>query len=667
LVRFPLRFGWILFFIGVYFAAGTFGLSLAFVHASASAVWPPTGIALAALLLWGYRLWPAVFTGAFLVNYYTQGALASSLSIATGNTLEAILGVWLVQRFASGPAVFERAQDICRFVVLAALFSTAVSATLGVTSLCLDGSAHWNRYGAIWVTWWLGDLVSDLTVAPFLVIWLRSSVPRWESRRLLEAGLLFVLTCVLGLVVFFGHMTFEFQNLPIAYLTIPVLVWAAFRFGRRGAATFTILISGIALAATLRGSGPFAIDNAHRSLLVLQGFIGTTALTGLLVAAAVGEGKRAHEALLESEARFRVLADNAPVLIWVNNEQGCQFVNRAYREFFGVPESQLLGYGWAEFVHPEDREPYVQSYKRAAASRLPFNAELRCRRADGAYRWLLSTGVPRTLPGGKFIGYVGSSTDITDMVAARETLARNREELEKLVLERTITLRETIAELEAFSYSLSHDMRAPIRAIESFSQIALTEFGEKVGPPATDYLTRVIRSATRLDRLIQDVLAFTRLSRQDFELKSVDVARLLQEIVSERPELQPPRAEVTIVPPILPMRGHEASLTQCLTNLLDNAVKFVARGVTPRVRVYSHLAGSQVRLWVEDNGIGIEPSAQSRLFQMFYRIHGTDQYVGTGLGLAIVRKAAERMGGTVKVESTPGKGSRFCLQLPKGE
>jgi integral membrane sensor domain MASE1 len=243
LVRFPLRFGWILLFIGVYFAAGAFGLSLAFAHASASAVWPPTGIALAALLLWGYRLWPAVFTGAFLVNYYTQGALASSLGIATGNTLEAILGAWLVRRFASGPAVFERAQDICRFVVLAALFSTAVSATLGVTSLCLDGSAHWNRYGAIWVTWWLGDLVSNLTVAPLLVIWLRSSVPRWESRRLLEAGLLFALTCVLGLIVFFGHMTFEFQNLPVAYLTIPVLVWAAFRFGRRGAATFTILRS----------------------------------------------------------------------------------------------------------------------------------------------------------------------------------------------------------------------------------------------------------------------------------------------------------------------------------------------------------------------------------------------------------------------------------------
>jgi PAS domain S-box-containing protein len=664
--RFFIRAGWVLLFIAVYFAAGRFGLSLAFVHANATAVWPPTGLALGALLLWGYRLWPAVFAGALLVNMATQFSWVL-VAIATGNTLEALCGAWLVHRFANGPDVFQRPRDIFRYVLLAGLLSTVVSATFGVTSLCVAGSAQWNDYGVIWATWWLGDLVSNLTVAPFLVIWLRGGIPQLKRRRVIEAGILFLLLGFIALIVFFGRMTLGLQNLPLAYVIIPVLVWAAFRFGRRGAMTFAILVSGIALSATMQGSGPFALGNPHQSLLVLQGFIGTMALSSLVLAAVVRESNKTHEALRESESRFRLLADNAPVLIWVNNAEGCQFVNKAYQEFFGVPESRLLGYGWADFVHPEDRQSYIESYQRAVAADAPLHAEFRARRADGEYRWLLSSGIRRTPPGEEFGGYVGSSTDITEMVVARETLARSRDELEKLVEERTATLRQTVAELEAFSYSLSHDMRAPIRAIGSFSEIALAEFGAKVGPPATDYLARVIRAATRLDRLIQDVLAFSGLGRQEFEIKTIDVGVLLHEIVSERPELQPPNAEVSIVAPILPMRAHEASLMQCLTNLLDNAVKFVAPGVKPMVRVYSQSGGANVRLVVEDNGIGIDAAAQSRLFQMFYRGHRGDEYIGTGLGLAIVRKAAERMGGTAGVESAPGKGSRFWVELAKGE
>jgi PAS domain S-box-containing protein len=426
-----------------------------------------------------------------------------------------------------------------------------------------------------------------------------------------------------------------------------------------------LLLSAVALWGTLAGSGPFTTPDANLSLLFLQTFIGVVTLTGLVLAAVVTEARRAHHTLRESEARFRLLADSAPVLIWVSDEQGCQFVNNAYEEFFGRPESELLGFGWTQFVHPDDTEPHLESYRKAALARAPFHAEARFRRADGQFRWLLCTGLPRLLPSGEFAGYVGSSTDVTDIIAARETLARNRQELERLVLERTATLRQTIAELEAFSYSLSHDMRAPIRAIQSFTQIALDEFGQKTGPPATDYLRKVISAAGRLDRLIQDVLAFTRLSRQEIELQPVDVEKLLREIIAERPELQSPRAEVTVIAPILPVRGHEASLTQCLTNLLDNAVKFVPRGVAPRVRVYSEPRDSHVRLWIEDNGIGIDPAVQSRLFEMFQRLHRGDDYVGTGIGLAIVRKAAERMHGSVGVQSELGKGSRFWLELPR--
>jgi PAS domain S-box-containing protein len=247
---------------------------------------------------------------------------------------------------------------------------------------------------------------------------------------------------------------------------------------------------------------------------------------------------------------------------------------------------------------------------------------------------------------------------------SEKELHHARENLEALVAERTAKLQASMAELEAFSYSLSHDMRAPLRTIRSFTEIVLAEAGKKLGASETDLLKTVIGSADRLDRLIQDVLTLTRLSRQEIHPEVVDTQRLVQEIIHERPEFQPPKAEIKINPPLPPVLGQKASLTQCITNLLANAVKFVPRGVKPRVQIASESNNGQVRLWFEDNGIGIEPAAQGRIFEMFQRNHHDADYEGTGIGLTIVRKAVERMGGTVGVESELGRGSRFWLQLP---
>jgi signal transduction histidine kinase len=241
-------------------------------------------------------------------------------------------------------------------------------------------------------------------------------------------------------------------------------------------------------------------------------------------------------------------------------------------------------------------------------------------------------------------------------------LAAIQEELENRVQERTADLQQRNAELEAFSYSLSHDLRAPIRAIVSFTQIALDEFATKIGPQGTELLEKAITAAQRLDRLIMDVLAFSRTTRQRVGHEIVDVDKLLQEILQERPEWKPPRADVSVQRPLPCVRGDRASLTQCLTNLLDNAVKFVPKGVVPRVGVYAEPIGNRVRLCVEDNGIGIPLSGQSRVFELFQRAH--NGYEGHGIGLAIVRRAAERMGGSVGLESQPSKGSKFWVELP---
>lgn len=299
----------------VYVLAGKVGLSLAFIHASASAVWPPTGIALAAFLMLGYRAWPAVFAGAFVVNVTTAGSVATSLGIAAGNTLEGMVGAYLVNRFAHGAGTFDRAQDVFKFAGLAAGLSTILSATTGVTCLALGGYANWADLGRIWLTWWLGDATGALIITPLLVLWARTAPDDVPRGRPLETAGLFLSTILLGLAVFgqdralFGLTTF-----PLTFLSTPPLVWAAFRFKPREAATLMAVLSGIAIGQTLRGSGPFATATANESLLLLQAFLGTVFLMILPAAAVVEErrrGTREREDLLVREQAARAEAEGA--------------------------------------------------------------------------------------------------------------------------------------------------------------------------------------------------------------------------------------------------------------------------------------------------------------------------------------------------------------------
>ncbi len=254
------------------------------------------------------------------------------------------------------------------------------------------------------------------------------------------------------------------------------------------------------------------------------------------------------------------------------------------------------------------------------------------------------------------------------LATANEELAKTNEDLEDRVQKRTASLREANAQLEEFSYTISHDMRAPLRAMLAYSNVLLEDCGDLMAskPDALGYVERIAENARRLDKMVLDVLAFTKVARDEVRLERVHTDKLVRGLLVNDPALQAPRADVKIEP-LADVMGHEAPLTQALANLLTNSVKFAVPGTTPKVRVWSEKRGGDVRLWVEDNGIGVDPKYQHRLFQMFERIHPDQNYEGTGVGLAIVRKAAERMKGSVGVESDGKNGSRFWLQLRGAE
>jgi signal transduction histidine kinase len=280
-----------------YFVAGKFGLMLASIHASASPVWPPTGIALAAFLIMGARVWPAVFLGAFLVNASTAGSLLTSLAIATGNTLEGLLGAFLVRRFANGRYAFDHPQHLFMFTVLAGMVSTVVSPTIGVTTLELGGFADWAAYGPIWLTWWLGDFAGALIVTPLLVLWINDGRLRWSTRRSLEAAVLLTLLIVIGLTVFCEWLPSHVKTYPLTFLMYPLLIWAAFRFGQREISLAIAILSGFAIWGTLHHLGPFVAKTPNLSLLLLQAFMAVSSVTSLALASVVSERRRAETEL----------------------------------------------------------------------------------------------------------------------------------------------------------------------------------------------------------------------------------------------------------------------------------------------------------------------------------------------------------------------------------
>jgi signal transduction histidine kinase/CheY-like chemotaxis protein len=285
----------------LYLVAGKLSLKLAFLHASVSPVWPPAGIALAALLVLGYRAWPAIFIGAFLVNLTTAGNVPTSLGIAMGNTLEAVAGAWLVHRFAGGTEVFDRAQGVFKFA-LAVIVSTLVGPTLGLTSLALAGFADWANYGAIWLTWWLGDMTGDLIVAPLLILWYGAPTRRWGRAAILEVVLLFLLLFVLGQVVFGGWLPISGKNYPIEFICGPIVIWTAFRFTQRETATGIFILSALAIWGTLRGYGPFVMESGNQSLLMLQASTAILIVTAMALAAGMAERRRAEAAIEQQSA-----------------------------------------------------------------------------------------------------------------------------------------------------------------------------------------------------------------------------------------------------------------------------------------------------------------------------------------------------------------------------
>jgi PAS domain S-box-containing protein len=650
----------ILALAGVYVIVGRFGLAIAPVHLFASLVWPPTGIALAALLRGGTHLWPGIALGAFIVNAWTGAPVLVAAGITVGNTLEALLGAHLIRRVGERAPSLERVRNVLAFIVLGALLSTILSATVGVSSLLAGGLVPRGDVAETWRVWWLGDAVGDLVVGSLLLAWSGSPRRPLDRRRRTEAAALVGFLIAATLFVFLHPPVAAAAGFVHACLLIPLLMWGALRFEMRGATAAVFLASAIALAGTAIGRGPFVGNSLSGSLLHLQAFMAIVAAAVLIVGAVTAErgealrrAERGDQALRRSEDELRRITDVTPLMLTrCSRDLRYAFVNRAYAQMLGRTPEQVSGKPIIEVMGAHGYEtirPHVEAVLQGR--RVEYEDDVHFEGIGS--RSLHVAYVPDENEDGEVVGWIGSIVDVTvrkHAEAAVEEANRRKSE---------------------FLGVLSHELRNPLAPIRNALHVM------RLAPEGSDRAQRAMavieRQTEHLTRLVDDLLDVTRISRGKIQLRRhrVELTELVRHAVDDHRPVFDARSialsEHMDVGPLW-IDADATRVTQVVGNLLQNSAKFTtAQG---RVAVSVARAGpAHAAIRVTDDGIGIDPEVLPSIFDAFTQADESldRSFGGLGLGLALVKALVEMHGGHVEARSAGlGRGTEFTVSLPLG-
>ncbi len=371
-------------------------------------------------------------------------------------------------------------------------------------------------------------------------------------------------------------------------------------------------------------------------------------------------------ALRQNEERFRQLANAVPALVWTSDTSGAAvYFNEPWYEYTGGAPADSLGFKWVQIIHPDDRDESVRVWHEAVKNGTAYEAEVRLRRADGEYRWFLSRAHPARDASGHITTWYGTSTDIEEKKRAEEKISRMNVDLEQRVHERTAQLEVSNRELEAFSYSVAHDLRAPLRSIDGFNQALLEDCGSALPPAAQHLMQRSRQASQRMSQLIDDLLNLSRVARAEMRRQRVNLSDIATSIAVELQKAEPERKVQLRIEPGILATGDDRLLRLVLENLLGNAFKFTGKKPVAEIEFGGKILEGKRVLFVRDNGAGFNIQYAAKLFGPFQRLHTATEYPGTGIGLATVHRILARHGGTIWPESKEGEGTTFYFTVPE--
>ncbi len=630
-----------------YAATGWLGLNAAMEPGHASPVWPPSGIALAALLLGGVRLWPAVAAAAVAITWLAGPPLLPVLlAIPVGNTAEALLAYYCLQR-AGFSTKMESVRDVRLLILWAAALPTMVAATIGSTALLATRTISPDLYRETWWTWWSGDFLGILIVTPLILLWARTDASERRYRR-----------GELCLALFTGAVTSVLVALAFPttlYLTVIPLLWAAGRLGIRGAVSvsaivwLTFMILDFALHTWS--------SDAAQSAVFRQLYFAVFAIIGLTLGGALVERDSARAAVKDRDEWSRTVLELGSDLVAVIDSQArIKFITASSERTLGYPPEEMMGSPVLDFIHPDDLERVASVLEKMQGSSRGVTIRARARHKSGGWRTLEAIS-KNALENPSVRGIVVCSRDVTDQAVAERTLNEARD-----------SAIESARLRSEFLANVSHELRTPLNVVFGMTDMLLdTELSSR----QREHAGAVRGSAAGLLRLIDDILDLAKIDSGRLEIapRKVDFDTVVREAAATlRPRAETKGLEFDVAV-AEELRGvvwaDPERLRQILLNYVSNAVKFTDRGrVSVRATLERETDDARYALVeVTDTGIGIPSHRMNRLFKPFSQVDGSMSrtYGGTGLGLAISKQLAEMMGGQVAVRSESGVGSTFSF------
>jgi PAS domain S-box-containing protein len=654
---------WVLIAGASYYFATEIAWALCLPNSKVSLIFPPHAVLVSILLLvpsrhwWIYTL--AAMGGHFLAAQQAHWSLLDSLHPEAFNAVQNLLVAGGLRFFIKSPLKLITLRDAIVFVLIAVVIVPLGTAFWGAA---FNSNHFATNYWVEWRNLSVSNSVTAVVFVPAILLGVQQLLARRldvPPARLIEAVLLGAGLLIIGVFAFDNRPAGPDTSPALLYAPIPLLIWAALRFGLGGASASILVITFLAIWGTMHGRGPFLLQSPAENALDLQLFLLVTAIPLLFLAVLLEEEKRSQSALRESEVRFRNVADTAPVLIWMSgtNKEGV-FFNKSWLEFTGRSVDQELGEGWLEGVHADDLAHCIDICGTAFEKREPFTIEFRLRRKDGEYRWLLDTGTPRVDAAGAFVGYIGSCLDITE---------RRQAEMDHQLQSTELARVGRVALMGELAASLAHEVNNPLGAMvanASAGQRLLAR--DALGPDELrELLADIVADGHRAREVIQGIRNMVRKSETSHCLiRPNEIMRDLIRIVRADALARKVSLVTEIDENIGPVMGDRVQLLQVLLNLTMNAFEALSVIRTDLRRVVisaGRAADGKVCLSVLDCGPGFPSGIAEQLFEPFF----STKSEGTGMGLAIARSIIEAHGGTLTGENCDSGGARFTVCLPE--